>query len=164
MFYEVENILKGSLVSIPSPSPLVKIQIMGSKACLRCEGKTLLDITQQCSALLPQVNFPANNLNFHRRRRWWDQIQAIFLNLFYFKKWKAISEIICTNSVQKRQRQRILFWVCRQIDSRQKKRKKEWPLHFVHFLGEFELLISSGSEKNATWDRAHCTQGCTGLH
>ena len=63
--YKVENILKGSLVSIPSPSPLVKIQIMGSKVCLRCEGKTLLDITQQCSALLPQVNFPANNLNFH---------------------------------------------------------------------------------------------------
>ena len=33
-------------------------------------------------ALLPQVNFPANNFNFHWR--WWDRIQAIFLNLFYF--------------------------------------------------------------------------------
>ena len=42
-----------------------------------------VDITQQYFALLPQVNFPANNLNFHWR--WWDQIQAIFLNLFYFK-------------------------------------------------------------------------------
>ena len=36
--------------------------------------------------VLPQVNFPANNLNFHWRWRWWDQIQAIFLNLFYFLK------------------------------------------------------------------------------
>ena len=33
-------------------------------------------------ALLPQVNVPANNLTF--RWSWWDQIQAIFLNLFYF--------------------------------------------------------------------------------
>ena len=31
--------------------------------------------------LLPQVNVPTNNLNFHWRWRW---IQAIFLNLFYF--------------------------------------------------------------------------------
>ena len=43
-----------------------------------------VDITQQCFALLPQVNFHANSLNFHSRWRWWDQIQAIFLNLFYF--------------------------------------------------------------------------------
>ena len=40
-------------------------------------------MTQQCFALLPQINFLANNLNFHWR--WWDWIQAIFLNLFYFK-------------------------------------------------------------------------------
>ena len=57
--FKVEKILKGSLDLIPSPSPSMKIQIMGGN------GKTLLDITQQCSALLPQVNFPANNLNFH---------------------------------------------------------------------------------------------------
>ena len=67
---KVENILKGSLDLNPSPS--VKIQIMGGKICLRGRGKTLLgvenkmvvDITQQCFALLLQVNFPANNLNF----------------------------------------------------------------------------------------------------
>ena len=70
---KVEKILKGSLDSIPSPSPSVKIQIMGGKVCLRCKGKTLhcqqtfgnkkfVDITQQCFALLPQANFPANNL------------------------------------------------------------------------------------------------------
>ena len=61
---------------------------MGGKVCLRCKGKTLLgivDSTQQCFALLPQKNFPANNLNFHWSWRWWDRIQAIFLNLFYFK-------------------------------------------------------------------------------
>ena len=72
---KVEKILKGSLDSIPSPT--VKIQIVGGNYCLRCKGKILLgivnklenkkfvDITQQCFALLPQVNFPANNLNFH---------------------------------------------------------------------------------------------------
>ena len=37
---KVEKILKGSLDSIPSPSPSVKIQIMGGKVCLRCKGKT----------------------------------------------------------------------------------------------------------------------------
>ena len=69
---------------------------MGGKVCLRCKGKTLLgvvnfenkkfvDIIQQCFALLPQVNFPANNLNFHWRWRWWDWIKTILLNLFYFK-------------------------------------------------------------------------------
>jgi hypothetical protein len=55
---------------------------MGGKVGLRCKDKTLLgvytsskgktfekkkfvDITQQCFALLTQVNFPTNNLNFH---------------------------------------------------------------------------------------------------
>ena len=41
---KVENILKDSLDSIPSPSPSVKIQIMVGKVCLRCKGKTLLDV------------------------------------------------------------------------------------------------------------------------
>ena len=35
---KVEKILKGSLDSIPSPSPSVKIQIMGGKVCLRCSN------------------------------------------------------------------------------------------------------------------------------
>ena len=60
---------------IPSPSLSVKIQICFQK---------FVDNIQQCFALLPQVNFPSNNLNFHWKSRWWDQIQAIFLNLFYF--------------------------------------------------------------------------------
>ena len=94
---KVEKILKGSLNSIPSPSPSMKIQIMGRKVCFMCKGKTLLgivnkllknkkfvNITQQYFALLPHLNFPANNLNFHWRWRWWDRIQAIFINIFYF--------------------------------------------------------------------------------
>ena len=44
---KVENILKGILDFIPSPSPSVKIQIMGGKVCLRCKGKTLLYIVNQ---------------------------------------------------------------------------------------------------------------------
>jgi hypothetical protein len=70
-FFRVEKILKGSLDLIPSTSPSVKVQIMGGKVCLRFKGKALLGVvnkllkTKQCFALLPQVNFPANNLNFH---------------------------------------------------------------------------------------------------
>ena len=68
---KVEKILKGSLDSIPPPSPSVKIQIMGGKVCLRYKGKTLLggcqqtlenkkfvDITQQCFALLHNKTCP----------------------------------------------------------------------------------------------------------
>ena len=35
IFIKVENILKGSLDSIPTPSPSVKIQIMGGKVYLK---------------------------------------------------------------------------------------------------------------------------------
>ena len=78
--FKAENILKGSLDLISSPSPSVKIQIMDGKVCLRCKGKrqniagryqqtfedkNFVDITQQCFALLPQVNFPTHNLNIH---------------------------------------------------------------------------------------------------
>jgi len=73
MICKVEKILKGRLDSIPLPSPSVKIQIMGGKVCLRCKGKSLLGIVNKHlrtnnltspSNALPQVNFPANNLNF----------------------------------------------------------------------------------------------------
>ena len=46
-FTKVEKILKGTLVSIPSPSPSVKIQTIGRKVCLRCKGKTLLGIVNK---------------------------------------------------------------------------------------------------------------------
>ena len=41
---KVEKILKGGLDLIPSPSPSVKIQIIGGKVCLRCKGKILLGV------------------------------------------------------------------------------------------------------------------------
>ena len=45
--YKVEKILKGSLDSIPSPLPLVKIQTMGGKVSLNCKGKTFLGIVNK---------------------------------------------------------------------------------------------------------------------
>jgi hypothetical protein len=46
-YFIVGKILKGSLDFIPSPSPSVKIQIMGGKVCLMCKGKTLLGIVNE---------------------------------------------------------------------------------------------------------------------
>ena len=64
---KVEKILKGRLDLISSPSPSVKIQIMGRKVYLSHEGQTLLDvvnkllknkkfvdITKQCVAKRPR--------------------------------------------------------------------------------------------------------------
>ena len=45
------------------------------------EGKKFLKtkhLLTSSSNVLHQVNFPVNNLNFHWRWRWWDQIQATF--------------------------------------------------------------------------------------
>jgi hypothetical protein len=79
----IEKVLKGSLDSIPSSSPSVKVQIIGGKVFLRCKGKTLLGIVNKLlktksllmspsnvlpyypGLILSPVNFPANNLNFH---------------------------------------------------------------------------------------------------
>ena len=44
--------------------------------------QNFVDNAQQCFACTPQTNFPAHSLNFHWR--WWDRLQAIFLNHFYF--------------------------------------------------------------------------------
>ena len=74
---KVEKILKGSLDLIPSPlhgensnycrESLLEVyrQIIAGGCQQTFENKKFVDITQQCFALLPQVNFPANNLNFH---------------------------------------------------------------------------------------------------
>ena len=70
--------LKGSLDLIESPSPSVEIQIIDGKVCFRCKGKILLGdvnkllitkslLTSPSNVLpyyLPQINFPAINLNF----------------------------------------------------------------------------------------------------
>ena len=53
---KVEKVLKGSLDLITSPSPSVKIQIMGGKVFLRCKGKLLLGIVNKLlktKSLLP---------------------------------------------------------------------------------------------------------------
>ena len=64
---KVGKILKGSLDLISSPSPLVKIQIIGGKVFLRCKGKILLgdvnklfvfkSLLKTPSNVLPQANF-----------------------------------------------------------------------------------------------------------
>ena len=53
---KVEQILNGSLDSISSPSPSVKIQIMGRKVSLRCKGKTLLGVVKTKSLLTSPSN------------------------------------------------------------------------------------------------------------
>ena len=79
-----ENVLKGSLDLITSPSPSLKIQIIGRKLYLRqnivrwCQQtfcfQKFVDNTQQYFAFTSEANFPAHNLNFHWR--WWYRIQA----------------------------------------------------------------------------------------
>ena len=71
----------------------MKIQIIGGKVIRQniagwCQQtfcfQKFFDNSQQCFASTAQANFPAHNLNFHLRWMWWNGIQAIFLNLFYF--------------------------------------------------------------------------------
>ena len=62
-FFKVEKILKGSLVLIPSPS--VKVQIMGRKVCLRCKGKTLLDVVNKLLKKKSLLTSPSNVLPYY---------------------------------------------------------------------------------------------------
>ena len=68
---KVEKILEGSLNLIPSPSPSLKIQIVGGKVCLRCKGKTFLGVVNKLLKIkilltMPSnILLPAHNLNFH---------------------------------------------------------------------------------------------------
>ena len=63
--FRVENILKGSLDSIPSPSPSVKIKIMGWKVCLRCKSKTLLGIVNKLLKTKSLLTSPGNVLPYY---------------------------------------------------------------------------------------------------
>ena len=65
MDVKVENIFKSSLDSIPPPSPLVKIQIMGRKAGLRCKGKTLLGIVNKLLKTKSLLTSPINVLPYY---------------------------------------------------------------------------------------------------
>ena len=58
---KVEKILKGSLDSIPSPSPTVKIQIMGGKVCLRCKDKPLLGVVNKLLNTKSLLTMPSND-------------------------------------------------------------------------------------------------------
>ena len=62
---KVEKTLKASLDFIPSPSPLVKIQIMGRKVCLRCKGKTLLGDVNKLFVFKSLLTIPSNGLHLH---------------------------------------------------------------------------------------------------
>ena len=65
---KVEKILKGSLDLIPSPSPSVKIQIMGGKVCLRCKGKTLLGVVNKLLITKSLLTSPNNVLPLHLKQ------------------------------------------------------------------------------------------------
>jgi hypothetical protein len=56
--------LKGSLCSIPSPLPSVKIQIMGGKVCWRCKGKTLLGLVSKLLKTKSLLTSPSNVLPY----------------------------------------------------------------------------------------------------
>ena len=76
------------------------------------------EITQQFFALLSRVNFPANNLNFHWR--WWDQIQAIFSNLFY-----CTSSVNCNEKIQGHRYSKFLLFLFQEYHAEIDKLKSE---------------------------------------
>ena len=63
--FKVEKILKGSLDLIPSPSLLVKIQIMGGKVSLRCKDKTLLGVVNKLMKTKSLLTLPSNVLPYY---------------------------------------------------------------------------------------------------
>ena len=65
---KVEKILEGSLDSIPSPSPSVKIQIMDGKVCFRCRGKTLLGDVNKLFVFKSLLTMPSNVLPLHLKQ------------------------------------------------------------------------------------------------
>ena len=68
MICKVKQILKGSLDSIPSPSPSVKIQIMGGKICLRGKGETLLGAVNKLLKTKSLLITPKNVLLLHLKQ------------------------------------------------------------------------------------------------
>ena len=66
--FKVEKILKGSLYLIPSPSPLVEIQIMDGKVCLKCKGKTLLGIVNKLFVFKSLLTTPSKVLPLHLKQ------------------------------------------------------------------------------------------------
>ena len=67
---------------LPLCSRPITSTIKNFRSCLQLNCKILISMSICMSKII--VIFPAHNLNFHWRWRWWDQIQATFQNLFYF--------------------------------------------------------------------------------
>ena len=65
---KVKKILKGSPDLIPSPSPSLKIQIMGGKVCLKCKGKTLLGVVTNPFVFKSLLTTSSNVLLLHLSR------------------------------------------------------------------------------------------------
>jgi hypothetical protein len=65
VFIPVEKFLKGSLDSIPSPSPSVKIQTMGGKVCLGCKGKILLGVVNKLLKTKSSLTSPSSVLPYY---------------------------------------------------------------------------------------------------
>ena len=63
--FKVEKFFRGSLDSIPAPSPSVKIQIMSRKVCLRCKGKTLLGFVNKHLKTKSLLTLPSNVLPYY---------------------------------------------------------------------------------------------------
>ena len=62
---KVEKIIKGSLDSIPSPSPLVKIQIMGGKVYLMSERQNITACCQHFLKTKMMLSSPSNVLPYY---------------------------------------------------------------------------------------------------
>ena len=60
--YSELHFFKGTFYKIHT---LAASPFFGGRCQQTFENKKFVEITQLCFALLPQVNFPANNLNFH---------------------------------------------------------------------------------------------------
>ena len=67
-YIKVEKLLEGSLDSIPSPAPSVKIQIFGGKVCLKCKSKTLLGIVNKLLKTKSVLTSPSNVLPYYLKQ------------------------------------------------------------------------------------------------
>ena len=95
-WYKFRGLIRHSTgVVILPDSSLFKILFLGGPGgsfTLICYHPSTTDITIAADIIAAapvhwwvlSTNFLANNLNFHRRQMWWDRIQAIFLDIFYF--------------------------------------------------------------------------------
>ena len=62
---KVKKILEDSLDSISSPLPSAKMQNIGGKVCLRCKGKTLLDLVNKLLKTKYLLTSPSNVLPYY---------------------------------------------------------------------------------------------------